>query len=107
MTQTVECCSMDLGHSGLVTSLRSAVWCHAVVVDPACLAFGVPLFIGKQHEHTNMHTMTSSTRIAPPTPPPIAAATEDEIEVESIYVKRNVSYLRCFIHLDDILCMLL
>ena len=51
------------------------------------MALSVPFlfdFLHRQHVHTHMHRMTSSKIVPPATPPPIAAATESETEVESM-----------------------
>ena len=55
-----------------------------------CMARVVPFFFDLVHRrHVRTH-MLRNTRIPPPTPPPIAAATELEIEAESTEGERCI-----------------
>ena len=61
--------------------------CAGAGCGGCCVSLWVPFlfdFLHRQHVHTHMHRMTSSKIIPPATPPPIAAATENETEVESM-----------------------
>ena len=75
--------------------------CAGAGCGGCCMTLWVPFlvdFLHRQHIHTHMHRMIRSRRIPPPTPPPIAAATD---EVGSVEVKpmetgrRHSHFLSC------------